>query len=401
MTPEQQFFLTLLRDHLHGRKTSPPQDVLDWKGLLRLASSHQMSPIFFHQCGKWLAGYSPETFQRLLEYHTAHLLHRAELERSFQRLETKLNEENIPYFVMKGGEIAQFYPVPVLRSSSDVDLLVHTEHRQRVYDILTAEGFEGTAFDNHEWGFSKGDTHFEVHNHLIFDDGPNTKESVAFCDRCWEYAEPLNGSSRYWLDWSFHFVYLLLHMRKHIIFEGIGIRQFFDLAILAKELREVVDWNWVRNTLDELNLTQFGAACLTLCEKWFDVTNPFGENTMTDAFFEQTTDTVMKNGVFGFHNEENEVSHLTRTLSVGKLPYPLKIICLVLSNIFPSYEGMCDVPYYSFLKGRPWLLPAAWVYRWGYVIRHKFKHGMTVLTEPVGKRKQVETRAKALNDWGL
>lgn len=65
-----------------------------------------------------LAGYSPETFQRLLEYNTAHLLHRGELERSFQRLETKLNEENIPYFVMKGGEIAQFYPVPVLRSLS-------------------------------------------------------------------------------------------------------------------------------------------------------------------------------------------------------------------------------------------------------------------------------------------
>lgn len=301
-----------------------------------------------------LAGYSPETFQRLLEYNTAHLLHRGELERSFQRLETKLNEENNPYFV--------------------------------------SDGFEGTAIDNHEWGFYKGDTHFEVHNHLIFDDGLNTKESVAFCDRCWEYAAQVEGFSRYRLDWSFHFVYLLLHMRKHIIYEGIGIRQFFDLAVLAKELREVIDWKWVRNTLDELNLTQFGAACLTLCEKWFDVANPFGKNTMTDAFFEQATDTVMKNGVYGFHNKENEVSHLTRTVSVGKLPYPLKIICLVLSNVFPSYEGMCDVSYYSFLKGRPWLLPAAWVYRWGYVIRHKFKHGMSALTEPFGKRKQVETR---------
>lgn len=239
-----------------------------------------------------LAGYSPETFQRLLEYNTAHLLHRGELERSFQRLETKLNEENIPYFVMKGGEIAQFYPVPVLRSSSDVDMLVHTEHQQRIYDILTSDGFEGTAFDNHEWGFYKGDTHFEVHNHLIFDDGLNTKESVAFCDRCWEYAAQVEGSSRYRLDWSFHFVYLLLHMRKHIIYEGIGIRQFFDLAVLAKELRDVIDWNWVKNTLDELNLMQFGTVSLTLCEKWFDVANPFGKNTMTDAFFEQATDTV-------------------------------------------------------------------------------------------------------------
>ena len=59
------------------------------------------------------------------------------------------------------------------------------------------------------------------------------------------------------------------------------------------------------------------------------------------------------------------------------------------------------IPWYAFVDGRPWLLPAAWVYRWGYCLAHKRKHGTALLAEPFTKRETVERRERLIRDWGL
>ena len=73
----------------------------------------------------------------------------------------------------------------------------------------------------------------------------------------------------------------------------------------------------------------------------------------------------------------------------------------MFKRAFPSYQDMRIIPWYSFLDGRPWLLPAAWIYRWFRALTKNPVGGTHTLLEPVEKRKIIEQREKYLDQWGL
>lgn len=391
----------MLKDHLNGDITNE-NPTLDLDEVQRLASNHQLSGFLYFQCHNWLKKEQyKKIYSRLQQYYSAQLVLHASRQRCFDKLKQQMIQQKIPFAPFKGGEIAQYYPFPNLRSASDIDVLVHTQDREKVQALLEAEGFKTTTSENGEWWFEKGKIVFEVHNRLLFDVFTNTQEGIAFCDRCWEFASADEGSSQFTLDPGFHLIYMLLHIRKHIMYHGIGLRQFLDLAVILRRIPDAFNWKWISENLDSLNLLRFAQTCFALCENWFDVRNPLGNYTLADDFYKTVTDTIFANGVFGNSNAENEVAGLTHTVAESKLPYLLEIIKITMGNLFPSYNELCAVPYYSFLKHRPWLLPFTWIYRLIIVIKHKFGYGKEVLIQPIGKRDAVEARTQMLNDWGL
>ncbi|MBR3510315.1 MAG: hypothetical protein IKO03_16275 [Lachnospiraceae bacterium] len=74
-----------------------------------------------------------------------------------------------------------------------------------------------------------------------------------------------------------------------------------------------------------------------------------------------------------------------------------------MRGLFPGYDLMIKVPHYSFLKGRRFLLSAAWIYRMGRTIMRKETGGKVnavVKRSFVSKRKAQE-REETLKRWGL
>lgn len=61
---------------------------------------------------------------------------------------------------------------------------------------------------------------------------------------------------------------------------------------------------------------------------------------------------------------------------------------VTLYKLFPPYGDMQLIPWYSFVDGRPWLLPVAWIYRLFYCLRHKSGHSMALLEEPYTCRRE-------------
>jgi len=49
MTREQEFFLHVLADHIHGRATNPPEG-MDWSQIAKYAKSHEVEGIIGYQC---------------------------------------------------------------------------------------------------------------------------------------------------------------------------------------------------------------------------------------------------------------------------------------------------------------------------------------------------------------
>lgn len=399
MTPEQTFFLQQLGLHLSGEKLSPDAfPELNWTDLIALADSHQMTDILFYQCRNYMMArkeLAPLAI-RVQQNQASHLFTMANRTRAFEKLEAELTARNISFFPFKGAEIAKYYPIANLRSSGDIDLMMKTEDRDKVHQLMLDAGYEASTFENHEWGYHGKNAYFEIHDRMLFETNFNSPEAIAFCDRCWSFVEDNQGTSRKTLDLSFHFIYLLLHLRKHMLWEGVGFRQFYDLAVLARRAPDKINWKWVSDELDGIHLLQFGQTCMQFCEHWFGVKSPTEPKKLAEDFYAEATEKIFANGVFGFENDENaENANLNELRSSGKAK-------TVLHRIFPPYRDMKEVPYYSFVKGKPWLLPAAWIYRlFRSIFVGKSSDGVKLLTSAIDSDDQLKARETVLHHWGL
>ena len=380
MTTEQSFFLSALSDHLHRNPTNIPS-ALDWNEITSIAKSHQVEGILYYQCKQqcFLQGYSSTLF-----YYT----NRA---KTIAALTERLNEVDIEHFIIKGASVAAFYPVPALRTMGDTDLVVHREDRERTNEIMLGLGFKNqSSFDDREWVYYKGDMEFELHDHLVYTEDVNQDKHVTFFNDFWKYVH--DGE----LDPNFHFLFLLLHLRKHLMNSGVGFRQFMDIAVM---MQQDLNWGWIIERLSELELLEFCQTVVALIEKWFGVPAPVPNLTkeIGEYFCETAAEAVFKNGVFGFDNAENSDNVVINARIAGK-----SSTSLVAHKLFPSYRSMCIVPYYSFLKGKPWLLPAAWLYRIvRTVVQGKTKNRMKFLADSFVDKEKIERRNEELKQWGL
>ena len=97
-------------------------------------------------------------------------------------------------------------------------------------------------------------------------------------------------------------------------------------------------------------------------------------------------------GTFGLQNEQDEGAHAAKEIQRAGRAYWRTALLLTWKKIFPPYEDMQLIPWYSFVDGRPWLMPVAWIYRWLYTVTHKFKHTKNLLVEPFVKRDRIKKR---------
>lgn len=293
-------------------------------------------------------------------------------------------------------EVAGLYPLPALRTMGDCDIVVKPEDKEYAHNVFIRLGYENGQKQDHEWTYFKNGLEFELHHSLLYDERGNTDESRAFCGKAWDYVKEENGkeeSGRYVLDWNFHYIFLLLHLHKHLIHMGVGLRMFMDLYVTAHSVS--LDWEWINAELEKLGLLEFSGRCTEMTECWF------GGREMTERD-RHCLEQVLRNGAFGFHDETNQENRKADEMIIAKGPRVLKRMGLMLGSVFPSYAGMRYVEHYSGLNGRPWLLPAYWIYRWYMAVRYRmYDNGKRMVDDALVSNKEIEARQQELKYWGL
>jgi len=376
MDSEQLFFLKTLSDYIHQRKTSIP-DKIDLKHLDFYAKEHQVGPIFFKQTK--LDIFRDAFFQQInLQMHQTWVME--ELNRLM---------DGIPYFTLKGVQVAKYYPNPELRIMSDLDYVVHPEDKEKVCDRLIKWGAELQKKSEGEWIFSKDAILIELHSALVYDYSQATTniKQRDFFNSCWDYYK--NGK----VDFNFHMLFLFMHLRKHIMETGVGFRQFMDIAILKENAQ--IDWDWIRTKAEELDLFPFIKTAMSMIEKWFDVKSPFENATIRESFFESATQHIFDDGAFGFDNIANRNN---RAINEKKRRenrlYGAKYFC---EQFFWPYEKLISMPEYKWLKNKKWLLPIAW----GYRSIRKWKNKDVLIMRYFATDKAVRKRYEYLDQWNI
>lgn len=150
-----------------------------------------------------------------------------------------LEGNGVKTVLLKGSSTASLYPVPELRKSGDVDLLLENEESvDRACGILSKAGFqiENEQHAHHHIVYKSPDgIDVELHSLLVepFDNNRinNYLESVKVGIFKDIFRENIMGIELPVLNEAFHAFYLLLHMLQHFLRSGFGLKLVCDWAV--------------------------------------------------------------------------------------------------------------------------------------------------------------------------
>ena len=265
----------------------------------------------------------------------------------FSRVAKLFEREKIKYIPLKGTVIRKMYPVPWMRTSCDIDILIEEKNFDRAAKCLLDAGLQKGSESPHDITFiTQSGSHIELHYSLIEKETASDADSVL--RKVWEGSAEHKGYS-YWCDMSdemFYF-YHIAHMAKHFLYGGCGIKPFVDLWILD-------DLNGIdRAKRDELlkrgKLLPFAESVRRLSKIWFG-------NGEHDPITRQMEDYILRGGVYG--SSENRIT-VQQQKKGGRIKY-------VLSKIFIPYDTIKF--HYPILQKHRWLTPIMQVRRWGKLI---------------------------------
>lgn len=293
-----------------------------------------------------------------------------------------LEEARIPYILLKGTYLRDFYPEPYLRTSADIDVFVANENVQSAEKLFTDElkYIKKSQWTNELSFYSESGMHIELHYLGAVE---NDNEMFVLED-VWDNVFLREGYEyRYDMSTEFFYVSHIAHMAKHFLHGGCGIKPFVDMCVIREKL--TCDKNKTDVLLKKYGLKQFADNAEKLTSVWF-----CGDEH--NSISEQMEEYIISGGVFG--NKTNRVS-VGQVKQKGKLNF-------ILSRIFMPYDKLKH--YYPVIEKHKWLTPICEVRRWFRLIFFKGRLSRSVKELKInGKITQEESAelASLLENLGL
>lgn len=269
----------------------------------------------------------------------------------------QMNDKGIDHLIFKGYLIKDYYPIPELRTSGDIDFLIHPIDRQKSNELMVEQGFEIKNDWEPVYSYQRGMEYYEIHTDVMEVDVSDKADYKGYFQTIWEHAHLTDGHT--WeLSPEFHFLYLLTHIAKHISGSGAGIRMYMDIAVFIMHFGNKLDWKYIQEELKKLAFTDFANLVFTVVWKHFGVEIPIILREVDNNLLEDFMDFTMAGGVFGYIGRDSGLIALKKQErneeSVSRL-HTLK------KRLLPSAESI-EIRY-TYLQGHHWMLPFAWIHR--------------------------------------
>lgn len=353
-------YLNMLRAFVQGTA----QDALEpgeLQKLMELARINSTAGILSYVCMSHPVLIEPEAkaaLRRQCMTEIARYVQRVELAKL---LAAELDRNGIDFILFKGFVVRDYYPVPELRTFGDVDFIIRKEDRKKSDDLMLALGYARHEDWEPSFSYLKGTEYYELHSRVIGLDVSDKADFIGYFSDIWAHtqqAQVLNLPHAFELKPTFHFLYMLTHIAKHINRSGAGIRMYLDLAFFVQHFGNELNWGWVEGEIQKLHLDRFVNVALTAVEQWFGVESPIALTPIERSVMEDFAEFTLSGGVYGYvgrdqgevflkqQNRNTEDVSRFQTLLYHALP-PAKVL----------------VNKYTYLEKGQWLLPVAWMHR--------------------------------------
>ena len=348
----QDVFFALVRHALYGTPVS--RDVLsaltpeNLTRVRRLAAAHDLSHLVAHALAALgMLGTEPSS-AKLRDALLLSVFRHERIAHEQKALCDLLEKESIPFIPLKGAVIRDLYPESWMRTSCDIDILVHEDDLARATNAIMADlGYTSDKRKNyHDISlYAKNGVHLELHFNIL-EDNPALDTVLK---EAWDYATPVAAGSRHALSTEFLFFHVTSHMAYHFLGGGCGIRPLIDLYFMRERLSP--DEAVLSRLLARAGIATFYRQALSLAEVWL------ADRPHTDLTREME-DYILKGGVYGTLENSVAVKKMKRG---GRLRY-------LWYRVFPPYRSLKIT--YPVLKKHPYLIPVMYLRRWMRFLLH-------------------------------
>ena len=179
-----------------------------------------------------------------------------------------LNQAKIPYVILKGCASAEYYDDPLLRTMGDVDFYVPPAYFEKADKLLLKNGFKSNEIDHeYEKAYTKDDVIFELHNTVNGVPGGKVGIKIRlFFGDIFEKSELKHFDlAEYYSPLPFHHgLVMLLHVARHMVTGGIGLRHFCDWAVFVDKVGD--DFSpMFEEKLEQVGLWRFAQIMTQFC----------------------------------------------------------------------------------------------------------------------------------------
>ena len=361
LTTTETQFLHIAKAAISGGDL--PAEKADWPAIFTLANQQKLLPILFEAARKTpAAAENAALFAVTKQQVIGQVLHQTMRASEFADLYRKLRSAGLHPIVVKGQLCSRLYPLKDHRISADDDLYIPDAEFMTCHKQLLANGLTtGTPADElasaDEVSYTKNGSplYIELHRHL-FDSSEDAHDELNhfFAD-----LNPVETDGFLAMLPHEHLLYLLLHAYKHFVRSGIGLRQFCDIGLWAREYHTEIDWQRLHDQCASVHAATFAAAAFRIARDYlgidFDLPMPWDASIDVEPLLHDT----LCGGVYG-SNDLTRLHSSTVTLNAVKASRTGEKSS-VLRTVFPKREYL--ERRYPYLKKRPYLLPVAWAQR--------------------------------------
>lgn len=361
LTTTERQFLHIAKAAISGGDL--PAEKVDWPAIFTLANQQKLLPIVFEAVRKMPAAEeNVALFAVTKQQVIGQVLNQTVRSAEFSDLYHKLRSAGLHPIVVKGQLCSRLYPLKDHRISADDDLLIPDGeffacHEQLLANGLTTDTPADELATADEVSYTKNGSplYIELHRHL-FDSSEDAHDEL---NHFFASLKPVETDSFLAMPPHEHLLYLILHAYKHFVRSGIGLRQFCDIGLWAREYHAEIDWRRLHDQCVSVHAATFAAASFRIARDdlgiEFDLPMPWDASIDVEPLLHDT----LCGGVYG-SNDLTRLHSSTVTLNAVKASRTGEKSS-VLSTVFPKREYL--ERRYPYLKKRPYLLPVAWAQR--------------------------------------
>ena len=396
LTTNETQFLHIAKAAISGGDL--PAEKVDWPAIFTLANQQKLLPILFEAVRKTPAAEeNTALFAVTKQQVIGQVLNQTVRSAEFSELYRKLRSVGLHPIVVKGQLCSRLYPLKDHRISADDDLYIPdaefmTCHEQLLANGLTTDTPADELSTADEVSYTKKDSplYIELHRHL-FDSSEDAHDELNhfFAD-----IQPVEVDGFLTMPPHDHLLYLILHAYKHFVRSGIGLRQFCDIGLWAREYHDEIDWQRLYDQCASVHAATFAAAAFRIATDYlgieFDLPAPWCDSVAVEPLLHDT----LCGGVYG-SNDYTRLHSSTVTLNAVKASRTGEKGS-VLRSVFPKREYL--ERNYPYLKKHPYLLPVAWVQR---IVHYASEKQNAADNSASGSIKLAEERIELMKRYGV
>ena len=291
------------------------------------------------------------------------------------KLHHLLQNNGIPYVIMKGQASAVYYPEPLLRSSGDIDFLIKPEDIDKTTKVLNESSYLENKNNTCEFHLVFHKMNESLEMHWEPSGIPDGKKG----DLCRAYmADAISSAVLYTKentcfyipDRFHHGLIILLHIAHHIIEAGVGLRHLCDWAVFVNSISNEEFCVLFQDKLKKVGLWRFAQLLTQVSVRYLGCEyKQWADEDVDNEYLDQLIADVFASGNFGRKDTErrNEAKLLTVRAQRSSADHGIIVpLCIKLADKAKKEIAICD--------RLPILIPFGCIY---ILFRHltKFEEG--------------------------